>query len=270
MTYEMDGQLSLFDPDGWSGKMSQDHSLRQVEKTKEKISGLSLKKSPGLKTRMPQYLDLRTANGRPADASWGMAIPSVGEFSIYSTGEQPTSMMTECRLNSEHRRGVGESRLSQILTPNGVHPKYYLSEAACTGILRRAENRGKELPEILKKALLNQASVSRNEQGDRGGKGILTQVGHTGALVAGNNQNVVDSTYSIDEKMGQTYVHEEQANTLAARDYKQPQAVNAYGFDQGATRDVGKLFYEEKSKTLANGSCPGHHNGVVQIETTNG
>ena len=31
--------------------------------------------------------------------------------------------------------------------------------------------------------------------------------------------------YSCDEKMGQTYVWEEQANTLAARDYKQPQAV---------------------------------------------
>ena len=31
--------------------------------------------------------------------------------------------------------------------------------------------------------------------------------------------------YSCDEKMGNTYVWEEQANTLAARDYKQPQAV---------------------------------------------
>lgn len=31
--------------------------------------------------------------------------------------------------------------------------------------------------------------------------------------------------YSIDEKMGQTYIHEDVANTLAARDYKQPQAV---------------------------------------------
>ena len=36
----------------------------------------------------------------------------------------------------------------------------------------------------------------------------------------------------------------------------------AYGFDQGATRDVGSLFLEEQSKTLTNGSCPGHHNGV--------
>ena len=47
---------------------------------------------------------------------------------------------------------------------------------------------------------------------------------------------------------------------------KGPSAVaytKAYGFDQGATRDVGSLFLEEQSKTLTNGSCPGHHNGVV-------
>ena len=33
------------------------------------------------------------------------------------------------------------------------------------------------------------------------------------------------TAWSIDEKMGQTYVHRECANTLAQRDYKQPQAV---------------------------------------------
>ena len=31
--------------------------------------------------------------------------------------------------------------------------------------------------------------------------------------------------YTLDEKMGQTYVHRECANTLAQRDYKQPQVV---------------------------------------------
>jgi hypothetical protein len=31
--------------------------------------------------------------------------------------------------------------------------------------------------------------------------------------------------WTLDEKMGQTYFHHECANTLAARDYKQPQAV---------------------------------------------
>lgn len=33
------------------------------------------------------------------------------------------------------------------------------------------------------------------------------------------------SSISADEKMGQTYIHKDQANTLAQRDYKQPQAV---------------------------------------------
>ena len=37
-----------------------------------------------------------------------------------------------------------------------------------------------------------------------------------------------------------------------------------YGFDQGASRDVGELFLEEKAKTVTNGTCPGHHNGVIE------
>ena len=37
----------------------------------------------------------------------------------------------------------------------------------------------------------------------------------------------------------------------------------AYSFDPGASRDVGVLFIEECAKTLTNGTCPGHHDGVV-------
>ena len=49
-----------------------------------------------------------------------------------------------------------ESTLSQILLAE-VPEKYYLSPKACLGILRRASVRGKELPEVLKKALERQA-----------------------------------------------------------------------------------------------------------------
>lgn len=51
-----------------------------------------------------------------------------------------------------------ESSLSQILeeTP---HQKYYLSAKACSGILKRAEKRGRELPGILKEALTLQAGI---------------------------------------------------------------------------------------------------------------
>jgi DNA (cytosine-5)-methyltransferase 1 len=37
----------------------------------------------------------------------------------------------------------------------------------------------------------------------------------------------------------------------------------AYGINPSAARDVGILFIKDKSKTLTNGSSPGHHCGVV-------
>lgn len=46
--------------------------------------------------------------------------------------------------------------------------------------------------------------------------------------------------------------------------------VKAFGFDQGADRDVGVLFLSEVAKTLSNGSCPGHHNGVLIINSSGG
>ena len=50
------------------------------------------------------------------------------------------------------------SRLSEILQTDASE-KYYLSTRACEGILRRADKRGKELPEILKNALTNQIAA---------------------------------------------------------------------------------------------------------------
>ena len=63
------------------------------------------------------------------------------------------------RSFGESPREENASRLSQILEECAL-PKYSLSAKACQGILRRAEKRGKALPEILKKALENQMSES--------------------------------------------------------------------------------------------------------------
>ena len=52
-----------------------------------------------------------------------------------------------------------ESRLSAILE-GCPHPKYSLSAKACLGILKRAERRGKKLPEELERALRAQAELS--------------------------------------------------------------------------------------------------------------
>lgn len=50
-----------------------------------------------------------------------------------------------------------ESRLSQILEANPLS-KYNLTAKACLGLLRRAERRGKDLPERLKAVLLMQSA----------------------------------------------------------------------------------------------------------------
>jgi hypothetical protein len=53
--------------------------------------------------------------------------------------------------------------------------------------------------------------------------------------------NRLGGCWTLDEKMGQTYIHYETANTLAARDYKQPQAViyetNRHGSRPSDTED---------------------------------
>lgn len=146
-----------------------------------------------------------------------------------------------------------ESLLSQILEVN-PHPKYCLSAKACQGILRRANSRGKKLPPILEQALIKQATLSKSEggvevdsKGKKAGKGALIQTELSGTLGVSQDQTLIEmqKAYSIDYKMGQTYIHEEQGNTLAARDYKQPQAV----------------CYQEKTGALTCGAHAGSYNG---------
>ena len=134
---QVSGQMSLFDLDMLSGRMSLELSLP----TKEKISASSSKSFAKSKTKAPMFLDLRTGSGNLAGVSWETGIPWLGASSTLNFGECPNV--------------VEESGLSQILEDN-VPQKYYLSERACIGVLRRAERRGKELKPILKLALEQQ------------------------------------------------------------------------------------------------------------------
>ena len=61
-------------------------------------------------------------------------------------------------------------------------------------------------------------------------------------------------------------VREESQPTLVA---KGPGAVaHPYGFDPSASRDLGQYFLEDCGNTLVNGTCPGHHNGVMESSYT--
>ena len=52
--------------------------------------------------------------------------------------------------------------LSEVLETGPLPERFFLSAKACSGILRRAEKRGKKLPERLRKALL--AVVQEGDQ----------------------------------------------------------------------------------------------------------
>ena len=66
------------------------------------------------------------------------------------------TLVTTTAIASRGYEPVG-ARLSDALELY-VHPKYLLTAAACTGIQRRAERRGKSLPEMLGSALAHQAA----------------------------------------------------------------------------------------------------------------
>ena len=168
---QVEGQMSIFDLDIWSGKMSPEPLVA----TTETISSPSSKKPQKSRIKMPLYLDLRGGGGLQAVASWEEGGALRGAYMMLSFGECP----------KEER----ESRLSQILEEQPLQ-KYSLSAKACRGILRRAKARGKELPKVLEAVLMKQSAFS-NEQDVTGGKGILIQHERTGTLSTFNNQSVL-------------------------------------------------------------------------------
>ena len=144
MCEQLEGQVSWFDQDTSSGKMSLEPC--QAESQREQTSKQSLKKSSKSSAKkLPLFLSLKTDGLKPdASAEWVTAVapfPSLGDFMMLNSGESP--------------REENASRLSQILEDSAPQ-KYSLSARACEGILNRAARRGKQLPPELKDALERQ------------------------------------------------------------------------------------------------------------------
>ena len=142
-TYFEGDQVSLFDQDTSAGRMYQAASA-QARRT-GRISGLSWRKLLDYIAPDYQFLDLSSDAGNLlGQYEWTTRSALHGGCWLRNTGPSP--------------RDAIESFLSQILQ---VHPpkKYYLTTAACLGILRRAEERGKPLPKALDTALRIQAGL---------------------------------------------------------------------------------------------------------------
>ena len=128
------------------GRMFMEHFLQMTER----ISGSFSKASGKSAKEQIAFLDLRSGKavniGLRSGVSWEIRVLSHGEDSMLNIGESP--------------RDASVCSLSSILEDN-VPLKYYLSERACLGILRRSEERGKPLDDLLKTALLNTVAFMR-------------------------------------------------------------------------------------------------------------
>ena len=127
---------------GQSGKTCRAPCPRRMGLTSVKSS----KASSASKTNRQMFLCLTTASGCLPARSWETIILSHGESSMPR------------RAGESHKDG-NVYLLSSILMDN-VPERFSLSPKACQGILRRAEKRGKELPEVLRLALERQANAT--------------------------------------------------------------------------------------------------------------
>lgn len=171
MTEALDGQVSLFDLGIWSGKMCPERSAATSRMDSE-TSGPCWKKLSASQNQDFLFLDCRTSrSGQNPDVSSATDGASHGERMTPNTGVCRSadgvsawwSILTDSpqgisSLNvSEEPNIPVQTKLSQILEEN-PDKKYNLTPKACAGILRRAERRGKKLPEVLKAVLLMQSA----------------------------------------------------------------------------------------------------------------
>lgn len=160
--------------------------------------------------------------------------------------------------------------LSEILEE---HPdeKYYLSETACLGILRRAEERGKPLPNGLRQAVMAQAGLAPPPQGFREMKAYhinqrdegIALGGISGALMATSNMQmqtfITESTpiaFAANQRDEVRDLHDI-AGALSAQPGMKQQTFVA-GFSAGAGASAGSIGYSEIVAPTLKGSASGN------------
>ena len=215
-------QLTLFDLDICAGRMYQDHSVQRAAK----ISASSSRRLSELKTAPVQCLDLTPGAGNLlGEFYWELISPWRGGASTLNTGVSP--------------RGAKESSLSQILQADPPL-KYYLSPKACLGILRRAFERGKELPPKLEGALKIQAGLTRPSKT----AGMNSRCTNNAIAFAANQRDEVRDLHDV-------------AGALQAQPGIKQQTFVA-GFSAGAGASAGSIGYNESVAPTLKGSPSGN------------
>ena len=222
-TYFEGEQASLFAPDTFAGRMSQAASA-QARRT-GRISGLSWRKLLDYIAPDYQFLDLSADAGNLlGQYEWTMRSALHGGCWLRNSGASP--------------RDAIESFLSQILQERPPK-KYYLTTAACLGILRRAEERGKPLPKALDTALRIQAGLIGSTNG-RGKKNPSDEP----VAFAQNQRDEVRDLHNI-------------AGALGAQPGMKQQTFIA-SFSAGAGATAGTIGYAEEVAPTLKGSPSGN------------
>ena len=222
-------QVSLFDQDTSAGKTSWAYSA-QARRT-GRISGLSWSQLLDYIAPPYQFLDLTPGAGNLlGQFEWEMRSALHGGAFLRNTGPSP--------------RDATESCLSQILED---HPpkKYYLTTAACLGILRRAKERGKPLPKALDTALRIQAGLTDLQDGSEG-KTSDNKVGVSGILTKGNGEASLMSELNYSLSCGGGQAGQGSPRVLAA------------SFSAGAGASAGTIGYAEEVAPTLKGSPSGN------------
>ena len=141
-------QLSMF-------SLAELHANHSASQDSERVWMMRVATSP---SRISQFwLDIAPpgAAGRTSPASCRRAEDGILEPFSEGWGNSGMGSPTECwtHNSSEFPNDAAVCSLSDVLEGGNVPPRFYLTARACTGILRRAEKRGKNLPPPLKAAL---------------------------------------------------------------------------------------------------------------------
>ena len=266
---ELEGQESLFARDSGSGKTSSGRSaageiLQRVKNGLGQTFKKSSKRSSKLKNHTFMLLDLRQDAGNILGPCWEYDPVWLGSLGTLNTSECP--------------KDVVESSLWQILLDT-VPSRYWLSRKACRGMLRRADCRGKLLPELLEIALSMQGGLippgplpdelkayhfnQRNEGidlGDVAGALLATQnlqmqtfVTTPGASPDGPKEAIAFAVNQRDEVRDLHGV----AGALQAQPGMKQQTFVA-SFSAGAGASAGSIAYNEEVSPTLKGSASGN------------
>ena len=228
------------------------------ERQRAKTSESFWRRSSALNAIPFQSLDLTPGAGNLlGEFYWELISPWRGGASTLNTGVSP--------------RDAKESSLSQILQADPPL-KYYLSPKACLGILRRAFERGKELPKKLERALKIQAGLMRPDGQPTGleayhinqrdeVRDLHDVAGALGAQPGMKQQTFVASGV-VTKGNGDCFLSEERHTALSTGGGQAGQGypcVLTAAFSAGAGASAGGIGYgEELSPTLkgsAGGNC---------------